>query len=132
MGLIYGGLWVKATAMAPLGALQKAVEEVTGPAHKSGCRVIVDAKDQSIRVYDLHRWTYEYTELLQFLRPHARVTVHSSSQSLSGFLIYITEANRPQYLWLRVCAMGLVLGALVLMVWWVHAEHAKKEAEPIL
>jgi hypothetical protein len=91
------------------------VEEVTGPSAKCGCRVMMDVKDQSVRVYDLHRWTYEYTELLQCLRPRARVTVHSSTQSLSGFLIYITETEPPRFMWLRFVGVLLLfvgLGAL--------------------
>lgn len=99
-----------------LSALQKAVEEVTGPMSKTGCRVILDVKDKAVRVYDLHRWTHEYTELLQYFRPCAEVTIHSSTQSLSGFLIYINEPERPQYIWLRFLCVVVVLCGL--MIWW--------------
>ena len=95
--------------MSSLGALQKAVEEVVGPSSKRGCRVIADVKDQSVRVYDLHRWTQEYSELLRCLNPQAKVNVHSSTQSLSGFLIYITEEEKPKYLWIRIFWVCLFL-----------------------
>lgn len=101
-----------------LGALQKAVEEVTGPTSKSGCRVVADVKGKEVRVYDMPRWTYEYTELLQYLRPRARIHVYSSTQSLSGFLIHITEEPEPQYLWVRVaCACVVPCAVLLWMVW---------------
>ena len=96
-----------------LGALQKAVEEVTGPSHKTGCRVIADVRDQSVRVHDLYKWTHEYTELLQYLHPHAKVHVQSSAQSLSGFMIYITEDEPPRYLWLRIAGLCVSLAGLI-------------------
>lgn len=107
-------------AASALESLQKAVEEVTGPPSKVGCRVIADEREGSIRVYDLHRWTHECTELLRFLRPHARVSIQSSTQSLSGFLIRVTQeaVQRPQDVKLHVlsaCAMLLVC------LWWVGA-----------
>jgi hypothetical protein len=107
-------------------SLQKAVEEVTGPLKKSGCRVVADVKE--VYVYDMPRWTHETTELLQYLRPRARVHVYTSTQSLSGFLIHIMEEPEPPYVWARAlcaCAMLLLMG----FVWWRSGLSAPEEAE---
>jgi hypothetical protein len=97
--------------------LRKAVEEVTEPS-KTGCRVVHHPTANTVHVYDLYKWTHDHSAMLQFLCPHAQLSVHCSAQSLSGFMLHIHE-HKPERIGVRLAAAaGLLLLLCVLCIPW--------------
>jgi hypothetical protein len=98
-------------------SLLAAVEEVTC-ACKTGCRLVHDKREGTVvYVYDLHKWTHEQGALLLCLRPLAQTSIHSSAQSLSGFMIQVREVP-PQRIELRLGVIGLLLAFLIGVQCW--------------
>ena len=89
--------------------MHKAVVALTRPS-RSGCRVVADGPS-SVQVYDLPQWSHEQSDVLRTLHPRMELTVQSSAQSLSGFVLHIRDPPPPPYLPLRAL---LAIGLLVL------------------
>ena len=91
--------------------LRQAVEEITQPL-KTGCRLTHDAEGH-VYVQDFYKWTHHHTLLLHHLRPNAQLmSIQSSSQSLSGFVLILKECKEAHLslrLWIVAGACCLAL-----------------------
>ena len=78
---------------------------------KTGARVTLDAATGEVLVHDCPVWSQDNFTLLRLLCPSAEVSVHSSTSSLSGFMLAV---RRPPPVAVAAHAL-LAAGSLALL-----------------
>lgn len=92
---------------ANIQALKKDIEEMLATI-SSGCRVQVDGPETLV-IYHCNHWDSHLESLLYSQYPLARISLKSSSLSLSGFKVVLVFPRTYIYHWIVLIVVGLVL-----------------------
>ena len=88
-------------------AIKKDIEEMLATI-SSGCRVQVDGPETLV-IYHCNHWDSHLESLVYSYYPLARISLKSSSLSLSGFKVVLVFPRTYMYHWIIIIMIGLVL-----------------------